>query len=112
MQWQLHPEGIKTVLDRTRSAAIPVVTAFDGLSDSLDPAITGSQSSAIASAVVEFFEAQSPVLQSITDRISAGVYGASAATAAYEQGDQEMAATLMQATSAVMADSPTFEEER
>lgn len=78
-------------------------TATTSLSGATREAVTGTGDSAVvADALVGFFEANAPTLESIGTRLNAACTGAALATTAYIQGDEEMAAQQQAAALSVL----------
>jgi len=100
--WQIDPGKVQTVLTSVGSVAGVLSGAVDGLQPKAEDAIAGTGSSGIiADAIGGFFEHHSVTLQSIGDRINAGVTSAVQATNAYLVGDETMAAEHQAAAATV-----------
>jgi hypothetical protein len=100
--WHIDPGKVETVLTTVGSVAGVLSGAVDGLQPKAEDAIAGTASSGIiADAVGGFFEHHSVTLQSIGNRINAGVTGAVQATNAYLAGDETMAAEHQAAAATV-----------
>ena len=91
--WRISPDGVQGVLEGVTAVAGVLSTAVQSMSDSAQEAVTGTGESAIiADALVGFFDAYEPTLESMGARLSSACTGAALATTAYLQGDEEMAA--------------------
>lgn len=102
-RWRITPQGVEDVLLKVGTVAQTLSGAVEGLPAKAEQALVGTgQNPIIADALMGFFEHHKPTLESIGMRIEAGVGGAAAATTAYVQGDEEMAAQA-QATAATVA---------
>ena len=101
--WHIKPDEVETVLTTIGTVAGTLSGAVEGLPAKAEDAIAGTASSGIiADAVSGFFEHHSVTLESIGNRINAGVTGAAQATTAYLTGDEAMAAEH-QASAATVA---------
>ncbi|EYR63282.1 hypothetical protein N866_01680 [Actinotalea ferrariae CF5-4] len=91
--WRITPQGVQDVLQRVGATAAVLDAAVVGLPAKAEQAVAGTgQNPIIADALIGFFEHHATTLESIGNRINASVTGAAAATTAYVQGDEQMAA--------------------
>lgn len=91
--WRISPDGVQGVLEGVVAVAGVLSSAVDDLSGATQEAVSGTADSAIiADALVGFFEAHKPTLESIGHRLESACTGAALATTAYLQGDEQMAA--------------------
>lgn len=103
--WSISPSGVQGVLQRTQEKAESLSTALDGIEGHVTAAVTGSgESQLVGGTIGEFFENRSAALQSIGDRVGAGLTGASNAVGWYLRGDEEMAAEQQQLAASVAQD--------
>lgn len=113
--WRVEPAGVQSVLtavvDRTTTMSTALGGSEDGSVEGVDTivqdAATAAQSQVIGEAVAGFFEHRRSTLTGIQDRIRASLLGASGATQAVVDGDEEMAATT-QANAVSAATSGDF----
>ena len=90
--WSIDPAGVVKVLTSVQEKAEALGTTPSGLEPDFTAALTATQSQAIADAVSTWMGTESPALEKVSQRITAGMTGASEATTAYVNGDLEMAA--------------------
>jgi hypothetical protein len=111
--WRIDPDGVATTLQNVVSTAGTFASALgmgeegQSVADSrlalmIEDTATASQSMAIGEAVVGFFEQRIPTIESVGARIQACIAGASGATQAIVDGDEEMAVAT-QAAAALSA---------
>ena len=106
--WQLNPEGIQKVLTAVYNEAQTFSTDLSGtpeqpvnhgevITNGLTWGIKSdgiSLTAPVLNAVCAALEAQYESVKSIMNRINAGVLGVTNATLAYNQGNEDMAATF------------------
>ncbi len=93
--WKIEPAGVQTALSNTQDAATTLSKAFDALmaaQESLTTACGDDQ--AVPGAVAELITSHKDLLTRVGNHITAGLAGASAATLAYYNGDEQMATSL------------------
>lgn len=97
--WRVDPAGVENVLNSVTAKAEQISTALGGSEDGsvagvdtiVQGAVTAAQSQVIGDSIIGFFDHQKPVLTGITNRIRASLMGASGATQAVIDGDDDMA---------------------
>lgn len=97
--WRVDPPGVENVLNSVTAKAEQISSALGGSENGsvvgvdtiVQDAATAAQSQVIGESIVGFFEHQKPVLTGITNRIRASLMGASGATQAVIDGDDDMA---------------------
>lgn len=115
--WRVDPPGVENVLNSVTAKAEQISSALGGAEDGsvagvdtiVQNAATAAQSQVIGESIVGFFEHQKPVLTGITNRIRASLMGASGATQAVIDGDDDMAGRT-QALAVSAASSGDFTE--
>ncbi|KQO62214.1 DUF6507 family protein [Curtobacterium sp. Leaf261] len=113
--WRVDPSGVEGVLNSVTAKAEQISSALGGTEDGsvagvdtiVQDAATAAQSQVIGESIIGFFEHQKPVLSGITDRIRASLMGASGATQAVIDGDDDMAGKT-QAMAVAAASSGDF----
>jgi hypothetical protein len=99
--WRVDPAGVESVLtavtDRTTTMSTALGGSEDGSVQGVDTVVqdaaTAAQSQVIGEAIAGFFEHRKDTLTGIQNRIRASLLGASGATKAIIDHDDEMAAT-------------------
>lgn len=113
--WRVDPAGVQNVLTAVSDRTITMSTALGGSEDGsvqgvdtiVQDAATAAQSQVIGEAIAGFFEHRKATLTGIQNRVRASLLGASGATQAVIDGDEEMAATT-QANAVAAATSGNF----
>jgi hypothetical protein len=107
--YKIDPQGVQTVLTTVGDRASELATALDDVDSATQDVLAGSGNDGIvAQALSGFLTDQKAGLENVGTRISAGLNGATLATLAYVQGDEQMEASTSTAmTTAFTSDDLT-----
>lgn len=102
--WRIVPEGLsKTLLD-TQTAGEALGTNLASISTVEEPLTSGAGfDQVVLAAVAGFIDDQTPRLNGIMNRVSAGIAATGASAQAFVHGDEEIATSLVASTESAAA---------
>ncbi|MFY1705773.1 DUF6507 family protein [Micromonospora sp. WMMA1923] len=98
--WDISPDGVRGVLNRTQTAAAPFEGQMKSLNSALEGSAVQSSSEIVGKALQGFVTSIRPDLEFVFTRTGACVNAAAQATNAYVQGDLDMAANAQRSATA------------
>lgn len=97
--WRMVPEGIGKILTDTQAHAQELGASIGTLSDAVEQVRAGSGfDGVVLTAFTGFLEDQGDRLAGVMNRVGAGLEATAASTAAYLDGSEEIAATMIAGT--------------
>lgn len=104
--WDIEPVGVRAVVRRTQDVAGQFEGELTGIGSSLQGGAEQSSSPIVAAALAGFAAAVQDDIRFALERTGATLQAAISATAAYVQGDLDMAATTQAAATALPPVAP------